>query len=172
MKQLLLAFALVATASGTAFAQRDAGAKARGDFFFYARSGESHVNAAHAHASHYHGYLGQTHRVSPTIARLSGTTLTHHIDSAQQHAQAMRDYFVDQNDTEPLATVDVIDKHLAAAKVHHAAAQAHATETPSEPAQAKAAIEAVQTSLDAAKKAHEELIKQQSTAKKPPAKKK
>jgi hypothetical protein len=88
MKTFVFTAIILVFCSATAHAQRDAGAKARGDFSFYARSGYSHMNAAHAHASHYHGYLGQASVVSPRIATLSDSTVSHHLDLAQQHSAA------------------------------------------------------------------------------------
>ena len=113
-----------------ALAQRDAGAKARGDLTFYARSGGSHMNAAHAHASNYHGYLGRTETISPRIVRMSGSAINHHIDHTQQHLEGLREHFEAADDKQSLAEVDAIEKHLAEAKHHHATAESKARTTP------------------------------------------
>jgi len=143
-----LAFAIVALLALTASAQRDAGAKARGDFSFYARSGYSHVNAAHDHASHYEDYLGDSAGVSPRVVRMSGSTIGHHLDLTQQNVDAMREQFVAQDDAESIATLDTIDDHLADARKHHAAAQALATGSPADPAQARKSVQSLQDSLE------------------------
>lgn len=158
MNKFLFAVVVVLLCSASAQAQRDAGAKARGDFFFYARSGYSHVNAAHAHASHYHGYLGQTGTVSPRIATLSDSTLSHHLDQAQQHSAAMREYFTTSEDAESIATLDTIDRHLTAAREHHAAAQAAVKQSPKTPQQAQDHIGKLQGSLEQAMQGQEALI--------------
>ena len=105
----------VAAMPEAVWAQRDAGAKARGDFTFYARSGGSHINAAHAHASHYHQYLSQSQTASPRIVRMSGSAINHHIDLTQQHLEGMRDHFTETGDKKSLAAVDTIEQHLAQA---------------------------------------------------------
>jgi hypothetical protein len=158
MSKFLLAIVVVLLFSAPAQAQRDAGAKARGDFSFYARSGYSHVNAAHAHASHYHGYLGQTGTVSPRIATLSGATLGHHLDLAQQHSAAMREYFTTTEDTDSIAKLDTIDRHLSEAREHHAAAQAAVKQSPKTPQQAQDHIGKLQDSLEQAMQGQEALI--------------
>jgi len=142
----------------TAFAQRDAGAKARGDFTFYARSGGSHMNAAHAHASHYHGYLGRTATVSPRIVRMSGSTINHHIDLTQQHLEGMREHFEAKGDKESLAAVDVIDKHLADAKHHHATAESKARTSPEDIASIQESVSELRVSLDKAISAYGALL--------------
>jgi hypothetical protein len=158
MKTFLLTAALVLLCSVPAHAQRDAGAKARGDFSFYARSGYSHMNAAHAHASHYHGYLGQTTNVSPRIATLSDSTLGHHLDLARQHSVAMREYFTTTDDAESIATLDAIDRHLVEAQQHHAAAQAAVKQSPQAPQQAQDHVGKMQDSLDQAMQGQKTLI--------------
>lgn len=158
MNKFLLAVVVIFLCSASALAQRDAGAKARGDFFFYAKSGYSHVNAAHAHASHYHGYLGQTETVSPQIAALSDSTLRHHLDLAQQHAAAMREYFTTTEDTDSIAKLDAIDRHLTEAREHHAAAQAAVKQSPQALQKAQDHIGKLQDSLKQVMQGQEALI--------------
>ena len=158
MNKFLFAVVVVVLCSASAHAQRDAGAKARGDFSFYARSGYSHVNAAHAHASHYHGYLGQTGTVSPRIATLSDATLGHHLELAQQHSAAMREYFTTTEDAESIATLEAIDRHLGEAREHHAAAQAAVKQSPQSPQQAQAHVGKLQDSLEQVMQGQKALI--------------
>jgi hypothetical protein len=158
MKTFVFTAVILLLCSATAHAQRDAGAKARGDFSFYARSGYSHMNAAHAHASHYHGYLGQTSSVSPRIATLSDSTLSHHLGLAQQHSAAMREYFTTTDDAESTATLDAIDRHLVEAREHHAAAQAAVKQSPPSPQKAQEHVGKLQASLEQAMQGQETLI--------------
>jgi len=159
MPRLLLALALVTCSLSPAFAQRDAGAKARGDFFFYARSGYSHVNAAHAHASHYYGYLGSTPAISPRVAQLSDSTMSHHLDMTQQHIAGMREYFTSTDDADSIVVLDQVDKHLAEAEAHHAAAQEAARTAPDKPLAVQENIGKMQDSLDKVMAGQETLIK-------------
>lgn len=160
MLRIGLALSLVALLTVSASAQRDAGAKARGDFSFYARSGYSHVNAAHAHASHYDDYLGSSESVSPRVIRMSGSTIGHHLDLTQQHVDAMRDYLVSQNDTASIATLDTVDEHLAAARKHHATAQSLAAESPAATGQARESVRALQDSLEQVRRSQRSLLEQ------------
>jgi hypothetical protein len=151
----------------TALAQRDAGAKARGDFTFYARSGGSHMNAAHAHASHYHGYLGRTETVSPRIVRMSGSAINHHIDQSQQHLESLREHFVATDDTKSLAEVERIEKHLADAKHHHATAESKARTTPEDIASIQESVAELRVSLDKAIAAYGTLLAKHELADEP-----
>lgn len=141
-----------------AWAQRDAGAKARGDFTFYARSGGSHMNAAHAHASHYHGYLGRTQAVSPRVVRMSGSTINHHLELSQQHLEALHEHFEATDDAASLAAVGEIEKQLAQAKHHHAIAESRARTSPEDIAAIQESIEQLRVSLDQAIQAYGELL--------------
>jgi type I site-specific restriction-modification system R (restriction) subunit len=159
MSRLLLALALVVSSLSPALAQRDAGAKARGDFFFYASSGYSHVNAAHAHASHYHGYLGSTPAISPRVAQLSDSTMNHHLDMTQQHLAGMREYFEKTDDDDSIVVLDEIDKHLAEADRHRVAAQEAARTAPDKPLAVQENVGKMQDSLDKVMAGQETLIK-------------
>ena len=158
MKTFVFTAIILVFCSATAHAQRDAGAKARGDFSFYARSGYSHMNAAHAHASHYHGYLGQASVVSPRIATLSDSTVSHHLDLAQQHSAAMREYFITTDDAESIATLDAIYRHLGEAREHHAAAQAAVKQSPETPQPAQEHVGKMQDSLEQAMQGQQALV--------------
>lgn len=150
-----------------ACAQRDAGAKARGDFTFYARSGGSHMNAAHAHASHYHGYLGRTEVVHPRVVRMSGSTINHHIELTQQHLEGMREHFEESGDKESLAAVDGIEKHLADAKHHHAIAESKARTSPEDIAAIQESVAELRVSLDKAITAYGALLAKHDLAEEP-----
>jgi hypothetical protein len=141
-----------------ALAQRDAGAKARGDFTFYARSGGSHMNAAHAHASHYYGYLGGTHTVSPRVVRMAGSTINHHLDLTEQHLDGMREYFVSTDDAASIAAIDATRQHLADAKHYHALAESTARRSPQDIASIRGHVDQVRTSLDKATTSYGELL--------------
>jgi hypothetical protein len=141
-----------------AWAQRDAGAKARGDFTFYARSGGSHMNAAHAHASHYHSYLGRTQAVSSRVMRMSGSTINHHLELSQQHLDALHEHFEATEDAASLAAVDEIEKQLAQAKHHHAIAESRARTSPEDIAAIQESVEQLRVSLDQAIHAYADLL--------------
>ena len=142
---------------GTTYAQRDAGAKARGDFFFYARSGHSHMSAAHAHASHYHSYLSQAKTVSPQIAQLTHATVTHHLDLAEKHSAAMREHLATEKNTEATEMLNNVDKHLSSAREHYKNALSVVKEPPAEPKKVQVHITKMQNALQKAIDQHEKL---------------
>ncbi len=168
MSRLLLALALVVSSLSPALAQRDAGAKARGDFFFYARSGYSHVNAAHAQASHYHGYLGSTPAISPRVAQLSDSTVSHHLDMTQQHLAGMREYFEQTDDADSIVVLDELDKHLAEAERLRVAAHEAARTAPDKPLAVQENVNKMQDSLDKVMAGQETLMQQHGIEKQPP----
>lgn len=142
---------------GTAYAQRDAGAKARGDFFFYARSGHSHMSAAHAHASHYHNYLSQTKTISPQISHLAHATVSHHLDLAEKHSAAMREHLAPEKNTETTDMLNTIDKHLSSAREHYKNALIVEKEPSADPNKVQTHIRKMQQSLKKAIDQHEKL---------------
>ena len=154
----------VAAMPEAVWAQRDAGAKARGDFTFYARSGGSHINAAHAHASHYHKYLSQSQTASPRIVRMSGSAINHHIDLTQQHLEGMRDHFTETGDKKSLAAVDTIEQHLADAKHHHATAESKARVSPEDIESMRESVDQLRVSLDKAITAYGDLLSKHGLA--------
>lgn len=117
-----LVAALVATIGmpNVSLAQRDAGAKIRGEYNFYGRSAGSAMRSATESSSHYRQYVPTTEKVNPEVAKEASDTIGTYITKAQKHFGWMRKTADAAKDTETLTALDSIDKHLAAAAKSHA----------------------------------------------------
>ena len=111
-----MAIAVVVIAN-TAYAQRDAGATARGDYNFYGSSGGRSMNHARDYSRGFQTYARQVPSVTPQIARDEAAGIGHNIDQAKKHFANMRKATTDK---ETLTSLDLIDQQLAAAAKAHA----------------------------------------------------
>jgi len=140
-----------------AFAQRDAGAKARGDFFFYGHSSHSHLRGARSHAIHYGRYLAGSREVSPRITLMANTAITQHLVQAHQHLDAIQGEIEKSGDTESLAAMKEVNDRLDAAKKQHAALQA-AMKPGADPSVVAGQAEKLQQALDRSIESHDALL--------------
>lgn len=117
----LIALALVALAiPSTAYAQRDAGSKIRGEYGFYGNSGGSAMRSARDYSHYYRQYAQQAQPVNPEVAREAADSIGTYLIKAQRHFAWMRTQAQAGNDKDTLAALDDIDKNLAAAaKSYH-----------------------------------------------------
>jgi len=115
---LLLAVAAISTV-GSAFAAPDAGAKARGEYDFYANSAGRSARSARDYSRAYRQYVPTAAaKVNPEVAKAAADSIAHYIKESQKHMAWMRKQAGD--DKETLASLDLIDGSLAdAAKSHH-----------------------------------------------------
>jgi len=106
----------------TAMAQRDAGSKMRGESNFYGKSAGSSMRSARDYSTYYREYAksAPAQEINPEVAREAADVIGTYITKAQRHFAWMRTQAQKANDTETLASLDSIDKNLAAAaKSHH-----------------------------------------------------
>lgn len=115
-KATCMAIAVVMIAN-SADAQRDAGAKARGDYNFYGSSGGRSMNHARDYSRGFQTYARQTPSMTPQIARDEAAGIGHNIDQAKKHFANMRKATTDK---ETLTSLEQIDQQLAAAAKAHA----------------------------------------------------
>lgn len=119
---VVLTVAAMAMIASTAFAQRDAGAKIRGEYSFYGNSGGSAMRSARDSSTYYRQYVqaAPAQQVNPEVAREAADTIGTYITKAQRHMAWMRQQASAANDKETLTALDSIDKNLATArKAHH-----------------------------------------------------
>ena len=116
----LLAVVAVIVTAESAFAQRDAGSKIRGESNFYGRSGGSAMRSAREHSTYYREYAEPVQKVNPEVAKEAADTIGNYITKAQKHMASMRKHAKATNDKETLASLDSIDKNLADAAKSHA----------------------------------------------------
>ena len=120
----LIALALLAilVPASTALAQRDAGAKIRGEYNFHGSAAGSAMRSARDNSGYYRQYAQSApeKKVTPETAREAADTIGTYITKAQKHMAWMRKQAQAGNDKETLTSLDVIDKSLAdATKSHH-----------------------------------------------------
>ena len=118
---VLALLALVAPAN-SAYAQRNAASKIRGETNFYGNSAGSSMRAARDYSSHYAQYAQgvPAEHFNPEVAREAADAIGTYITKARRHMAAMRTHAKASGDKATLASLDEIDKNLAAAaKSHH-----------------------------------------------------
>lgn len=179
---LLAVFTLYADA---AFAQPDAGAKARGQYNFYGRGARSAMRGARESTGSFRDYIRSTQpesapivvaqpgvregvvireqpgavAVSPRIVQAATDEIGDYIMKSEKHLTWMRRQAEARKDKDTLASLDSIDRNLAEAKQHHATLCSCCLE---DNVDAKAAMACCQTIDDALGKAiseHDSLMK-------------
>lgn len=141
MKSLAaLLVAVVALCASTVLAQPSADAKARGRFEFYGRGARSAIRGARDSTGSFREYIRSTQPVpgqvvggegvvreppggvvvSPQIAQAAADEIGDSITKSEKHLAWMRRQAEAQKDKETLASLDSIDRNLAAARRNHA----------------------------------------------------
>lgn len=168
---VLLAVAMLCV--DTAFGQPSADAKARGKFNFYGRSAGSAMRGARESAGSFREYIRGTQpvapqivreqpgviMVSPQVAQAATDEIGDYIMKSEKHLAWMRRQAEARKDKDTLASLDSIDRNLAAAKRNHAMLCSCCLE---DNIDAKAAMACCQTIDDALGKAiseHDALMK-------------
>ena len=120
----LIALALLALVvpANSAFAQRDAGSKIRGEYNFYGGAAGRSMRSAREYSQSYREYVrtAPQQKVDPQVAKEAADAIGDYITKAEKHFAWMRKQAQAGNDKETLTSLDVIDKNLADAKRHHA----------------------------------------------------
>ena len=117
---MFLTTAAVLLAAGSAFAQRDAGSKIRGEYNFYGGAASSSMRSAQEYSNTYRQYATTAEKVNPEVAKEAADSIGTYITKAQKHFASMRKHAEATKDTATLTSLDSIDKHLAAASKSHA----------------------------------------------------
>lgn len=179
MKSLAIIFLAVATLfSGTALAQPSADAKARGRFDFYGRGARSAMRGARESVGSFRGYIRSTQPVpgqivggevvvrespgvvvvSPQIAQAAADEIGDYIMKSERHLAWMRRQAEAREDKETLASLDSIDRNLAAAKRNHAALCSCCMEDNVDPSAALACCQTIDEALGKAISEHDALM--------------
>lgn len=118
---MFLLTAAVLLAAQSAFAQRDAASKARGEYNFHGSSAGGAMRSARDTSGYYRQYAQSApeKKVSPETAREAADTIGTYITKANKHFAWMRKQAEAGSDKETLTSLDSIDKHLAAAAKSH-----------------------------------------------------
>lgn len=116
---ILLGLAAILSVS-TAYAQRDAASKIRGEYNFYGGAAGTSMRSAQEYSRGFQSYGKSTDTVNPQIARDASDAIGTYISKAQAHFAYMRKQAQASNDKDTVTALDSIDKHLAAAAKSHA----------------------------------------------------
>lgn len=107
--------------STSAFAQRDAGAKIRGEFgtgaYSSTRSAGRYLQSANDGCQDLYQYTYTTPAVAPPVAKKASEDISKNVDAAKKDLGTVRKEAA--SDKAVLAKLDAIEKHLAAAMGHH-----------------------------------------------------
>jgi hypothetical protein len=156
-------------AVGTTLAQRGAASKIAGEYNFYGSSAGHAMRSARDYAGYYRSYAQTAQPVNPEVAQEAADAIGAYIVKAQKHMAWMRRQAQATNDKETLASLDVIDKHLAdAARSHH---EMHDTclKASVEAAGTMKCCQVIDESLSKAIAEHDKLMKHLAGAKAPSA---
>jgi hypothetical protein len=114
------AAALFLLVPAVALAQKDAGAKARGEHsvpFWSSRSSARRLSTAHDYARDFQRYLAVNPQPDPAVVKEVTTEIGKNLDEAKKHlAQLKQDFAANK---EAIAGIEALEKELAAAFDHH-----------------------------------------------------
>lgn len=180
MKSLAVILLSIATLCGsTALAQPSADAKARGRFDFYGRGARSAMRCARESAGSFREYMRSTQPVpgrvvggdvvvgaspgvvicSPRIVQVATDEIGDYITKSEKHLAWMRTQAETQKDDETLASLDSIDRTLAAAKRNHATLCSRCMEDNVDANAAMACCQTIDEALSKAISEHDALMK-------------
>jgi hypothetical protein len=121
MLTLALAAAALTVGISEANAQRDAGAKMRGEFgtgaYSSTRSAGRYLQSANDGCQDLYQYTYTTPAVAPPVAKKASEDVSKNVDAAKKDLGAVRKEAA--GDKAVQAKLDAIEKHLAAAMDHH-----------------------------------------------------
>jgi hypothetical protein len=114
------AAALILLMPAVAQAQKDAGAKARGEHsvpFWSSRSSARRIYAAHDYARDFQRYLAVNPKPDPAVVKEVTTEIGKNLDEAKKHLAQLKQDFAANKDA--IAGIEALEKDLAAAFDHH-----------------------------------------------------
>jgi hypothetical protein len=117
---LLAAVTSLALVPGPAYAQKDAGAKMRGEHsvpFWSSRASARRISAASDYARDFQRYVAANPKPDPAVVKEVTTEIGNNLDEAKKHlAQLKKDFAANK---EAVAGIEGIEKQLAAAFDQH-----------------------------------------------------
>jgi hypothetical protein len=116
----LAAISSLALMPGLALAQKDAGAKARGEHsvpFWSSRASARRISAANDYARDFQRYIAANPKPDPAVVKEVTTEIGNNLEEAKKHlAQLKKDFGANK---EAVAGIETIEKQLAAAFDQH-----------------------------------------------------
>jgi hypothetical protein len=157
----LVILTVVMLSASSALAQRDAGAKIRGEYNFYGGAAGSSMRGARESAQAYREYVRSApqQKVNPEVAKTAADAVGDYITKAQKHMAWMRKQADATKDKETLTSLDTIDKNLAAAAKHHGSLCEICEKENVEPEGSMKCCQEIDNALAAAIAEHDKLMK-------------
>jgi hypothetical protein len=118
---VVMAAMVVGLVPSTTWAQRDAGAKARGEFgkgFWSNQRASRNMGHARDYSRGFYRYSRDAHTIQPEVAKTESAELGRNIDAAKKELATVREEYA--ADKEVLASLKVIEDHLAKVAAQHA----------------------------------------------------
>ncbi len=116
----LVAAAALVFSPAAAYAQKDAGSKARGEHsvpFWSSRSSARRISAAHDYARDFQRYVAANPKPDPAVVKEVTTQIGKNLDEAKAHLGQLKKDFAGNKDA--IAGIEGLEKQLAAAFDHH-----------------------------------------------------
>lgn len=113
---------LLLSAVSVSFAQKDAGAKARGEHsvpFWSSRYSSRRISHARDYARDFHGYVLANPKPDPAIVKEATGEIGRNLEEARKHLASMKKVYAADQAT--VAGIESIDKQLSAAFTKHVA---------------------------------------------------
>lgn len=167
---LMLAAVTLIAANGIALAQRDAGAKMRGEFGVSGNAASRSMQGARAYYQDYRAYVQTVpqQQVNPVVARHISDAIGDYIEKSQKHMAWMRKQAA--GDKETLASIDSIDKLLAEAAKSHKDMHAMCLKETVDAAGTMACCQTINKALEQSIAEHDKLMKRLTPEKTAPQK--
>lgn len=155
---------VVATFPGTALAQRDAGAKMRGEIgtgFWNNQSAQRRMGHARDYASGLFDYSWRSRRFNPRYATFETVELERNVQAAQKNLAVVGEEHAENKQV--LTALESINKHLITALEHHAAYCRACAQEDGDRANMMACCSEMLVMLDKAITEHQALIRRITT---------
>lgn len=165
---MFLALLALTIPASTAYAQRDAASKIRGEYNFYGGSAGRSMRSARESSESYREYVrtAPEKKVNPEVARAAADSIGDYITKAQKHMAWMRKQADASNDKETLTSLTSIDKNLADAAKSHAEMHETCLKDTVDGTATLNCCKVIDDSLAKAIAEHDKLMKRLATAKK------
>ena len=111
------AVALSFVALPAAQAQKDAGAKIRGDVYWPSKASSRYLESARNYAQDVQTYVQKAPKPEPSVVKEIKTELGRYLDESQKHLATMKKDFA--SDKETVAAVESLEKQLTTAIEHN-----------------------------------------------------
>jgi hypothetical protein len=145
--------------SAPAFAQKDAGSKARGEHsvpFWSSKASQRHFEGARNYSYDFRGYVQANPKPAPAVVKEVTTGIGHNLAEAKKHlAQMKKDYATNKS---AVTAIEGLEKQVAAAYAHHDKLMACCNDATFDAMKTMACCDDLGAEMDKILDAHEKLM--------------